>query len=338
MNVANSDIRDGGSMTGLVSIVVPVYKVEKYFERCIQSIVAQSYGNIEIILVDDGSPDSCPVMCDQWAEKDARIQVIHKKNGGLSDARNAGIQIARGEYIAFVDSDDYIHPQFIELLYGIMMQQQADVVACEYEEVSADSVLNVTERICRDDVRLKELPGYTPTAIAFNVWNKLYKRELFDFIRFPVGKIHEDVGIWWELLYYAKNIVAIPEKLYYYCQNPASIMRVEYGMQHMDLAEVIYLQYCQFKELPDDLYASIVLKACLDIYPNLYEKLIENPRFSKADKRTFLRSYREKLAVAKNDKNIRKIEKIKHWVYSRVPRVMVAIYKRREQARKREIP
>lgn len=94
---------------------------------------------------------------------------------------------------------------------------------------------------------MKELPEYTPSTIAFNVWNKLYKKELFDAIQFPVGKIHEDVGIWWELLYYAKNIVAVPEKLYYYCQNPVTIMRVEYGMQHMDLAEVIYLQYCKFR-------------------------------------------------------------------------------------------
>ena len=328
--------QNGGNMTGLISVVVPVYKVEKYLERCIQSIVTQSYGNIEIILVDDGSPDKCPIICDQWKEKDSRIRVIHKKNGGLSDARNEGIRIAKGEYIAFVDSDDYVHPQFIEILYSVITQRQADVVACEYEEVSADSVLNVTKKIYFDDISFKQLIEYTPTAIAFNVWNKLYKRELFDSIQFPVGKIHEDVGIWWELLYYAKNIVAISDRLYYYCQNQDSIMRVEYGMQHMDLPEVIYLQYCRLKKLPDDLYASKVLEACLNIYPNLYEKLIDNPKFGKYDKRIFFRSYREKLSIAKNDKNIRKMEKIKHWVYSRVPVVMSTVYKKREQARRKE--
>ena len=115
----------------LVSIIVPVYKVEDYLERCIRSIVNQTYKEIEIIIINDGSPDKCPEICDKWAEEDKRIKVIHKKNGGLSDARNAGMQIASGEYIAFVDSDDWISPFYLEYLIKAIVDSKCDIVECD---------------------------------------------------------------------------------------------------------------------------------------------------------------------------------------------------------------
>ena len=119
----------------LISVIVPVYRTEAYLDRCIESIVDQTYTNLEIILVDDGSPDRCPQMCDEWARRDTRIRVIHKKNGGLSDARNAGMAAATGEYIGFVDSDDWIKPDMFRLLYEKMEQMQSDIAACGVEMV-----------------------------------------------------------------------------------------------------------------------------------------------------------------------------------------------------------
>ena len=122
----------------LISVIVPVYKVEAYLDRCVQSIVDQTYTNLEIILVDDGSPDRCPQMCDEWAKRDARIRVIHKPNGGGAQARNVGLERASGEYIAFVDSDDYLLPGMYEALLCALMQTNCDIAECDYYVVNSD--------------------------------------------------------------------------------------------------------------------------------------------------------------------------------------------------------
>ena len=123
----------------LVSVIVPVYKVEPYLDRCVASILAQTYPNLEVILVDDGSPDNCPALCDAWAQRDARIRVIHKKNGGQSDARNVGLDAASGAYISFVDSDDYIAENFIETLYDLLHEYHTDISAVHWKLVYADA-------------------------------------------------------------------------------------------------------------------------------------------------------------------------------------------------------
>lgn len=317
-------------MTELISVIVPIYKVEKYLERCIRSIITQTYENIEIILVDDGSPDKCPQMCDEWAGKDSRIQVIHKPNGGLSDARNAGLKIATGVYVAFIDSDDYIHPQFIESLHFIMKQQSADVVACGYKQVAEDSIVELKADICCEDIRIKQISEVTQAAVGVTAWCKLYKKTLFDKIQFPVGKIHEDVGIWWELVYYAEKIVAIPEELYFYCENPASIMRKAYTMKHMDLVDVLYMQYDKFQDLSEYAYAGKVLTDCLNAYPGLYVRLNQNPDFSKADRSLFQKDYKQKVKIAAKDKNISAGVKLKHIIYCCCPFVLLAVYKHRQ--------
>ena len=125
----------GDFMYDLISVIIPIYRVELYLKECIDSVLNQTYKNMEIILVDDGSDDNCPNICDAYKKKDSRIQVIHKKNGGLSDARNAGIEIAKGEYICFIDSDDVIHPSFLQILYEDLIETGSDMSICHYEKV-----------------------------------------------------------------------------------------------------------------------------------------------------------------------------------------------------------
>ena len=215
----------------LVSVIVPVYKVEPYLDRCVASILAQTYPNLEVILVDDGSPDNCPALCDAWAQRDARIRVIHKKNGGQSDARNVGLDAASGAYISFVDSDDYIAENFIETLYDLLHEYHTDISAVHWKLVYADapevpaplSSRNVTLFQGADAIR--EL--FTEDTYACYAWNKLCKRELFDTIRFPVGRVMEDLGIAHKILFDAGQIVYSDEPLYYYYQRDSSILHTD---------------------------------------------------------------------------------------------------------------
>ena len=166
----------------LISIIIPVYKVEKYLEKCINSIIGQTYTNLQIILVDDGSPDNSGKICDKYAKKDSRVEVIHKSNGGLSEARNSGIERAKGKYIGFVDSDDYIKEDMYEVLYNLITRFQADVSICNLYDVVGDekNIRNINEGIKeynRIDI-LKEV--LMDKNIQSYAWNKLYKKELFD--------------------------------------------------------------------------------------------------------------------------------------------------------------
>ena len=165
----------------LISVIVPVYNVEKYLDKCIQSIVDQTYTNLEIILVDDGSPDNSGAICDEWAEKDNRIKVIHKANGGLSDARNAGLDIATGEYIAFVDSDDYIELDFYDKLYNVIKATNCDISICNLRKVYENN--NVSVNNC-DTFEITEystteaMSALIDDKIRQVVWNKLYKADI----------------------------------------------------------------------------------------------------------------------------------------------------------------
>lgn len=234
-------------MSDLISVIIPIYKVEAYLHACIASVVNQTYTNIEIILVDDGSPDECPQMCDNWAKRDSRIKVIHKHNGGLSDARNAGIGVAGGEYIAFVDSDDYIKPDMIEKLHAALCRENADIAACgilscEGEKESAwgcHSLVGDSEQI------LAML--YDDAAYPVSAWNKLYSRSCWKKLRFPIGKTCEDAFTTYQLVHDAKRIVMIPEALYCYRIRPGSIMTSSFSLKKMDEEEAWRCNY-QFIE------------------------------------------------------------------------------------------
>lgn len=234
-------------MEELISIIVPIYNVEKYLPKCIKSIQAQTYKNLEIILVDDGSPDGCGDICDDFAENDNRIKVIHKENGGLSDARNAGIDIATGRYLAFVDSDDYISNRFVEELYSSIKDSDADIAICNFELVNEHGkvIENVVPSPLIDGIYDGEdifnnkfaAPGHWYWAIA---WNKLYKSEVFNNLRFEKGKLHEDEYFANRVFLLTNRVVVINNKLYYYVQRKDSIMNKALTIKNLDILDAIY--------------------------------------------------------------------------------------------------
>lgn len=215
-------------MQSKVSIIIPVYKVEDYLEKCIDSIIGQSYKNIEIILVDDGSPDNCGKICDEYASKDRRIKVIHKTNGGLSDARNYGMDVATGEYICFVDSDDFISQYYVQRLLTVGLLNGSDIVVCNFEFIDEKGNKWIRKeketKVYTSEEAIRDLLTVQNTEVM--VWNKLYKRSLFtkNNIKFPVGKIHEDNFTTYRLYDKANNVSLINDKLYYYLQRNNSIM------------------------------------------------------------------------------------------------------------------
>lgn len=227
-----------------ISIIVPVYKVERQLDRCIKSILNQTFTNFELILVDDGSPDNCGKICDEYEKKDSRIKVIHKKNGGLSDARNAGLDIALGKYIGFVDSDDIIHPQMYEKLYNCINKSNLDIVQCKFKKFRNVEELSVN--LSDGDSNFKEYNNQEAiidlidnNKINVNAWNKLYKRELFQNERYPKGKIHEDEFLTYKLIYNSSKVGYIDEELYYYYENNNGIMNGSNILKRLDRIEAL---------------------------------------------------------------------------------------------------
>ncbi len=223
----------------MISVIVPIYKVEKYLKQCIDSIIAQSYTNLEIILVDDGSPDSCPEMVDAYARIDERIKVIHKKNGGLSDARNAGLSIATGEYISFVDSDDFIHKDMFLLMMNAIAQLNADIVVANhylfYDNTQVlDEEVNKCDKESLDGVSAIGKLYTNEQPVYVTAWGKIYKRTVFENLLFPVGKLHEDVFTTYKAYARANKVVYLDNKLYYYRQREGSIMQTNFSLRNLD--------------------------------------------------------------------------------------------------------
>lgn len=215
-------------MSPVISIVVPVYKVEAYLEKCVNSILNQTFTDFELILVDDGSTDNCPSMCDEYAKKDARIKVIHKANGGLSDARNAGIDIAKGTYIGFVDSDDYVAPDMYECLYNLIDENKCDMAICQAVIVGEgeQAVYENSDKVYVFDKEQALHQMICKRLFSVNAWNKLYKKELFQNIRFPKGMLYEDLATTYKLISISERVVYSPMKKYAYLQRQGSIMNV----------------------------------------------------------------------------------------------------------------
>lgn len=210
-----------------ISVIIPIYNVEKYLKRCIESIIKQTYSNLEIILVDDGSPDGCAKICGEYKNKDERIVVIHKKNGGLSDARNAGLKVATGEIISYIDSDDYVDLDMYEKMTKAMEEKNADIVVCgtniDYEDGHTKVKCEKEEKSFNREEALIELNSFKSFDMA--VWNKLYKREVVDKIEFPVGKKSEDYFVMYQYFARAKKVVIINQAKYHYFQRSNSISR-----------------------------------------------------------------------------------------------------------------
>ena len=222
------------SLEPLVSVIIPVYKTEAYLEKCVRSVIEQTYKNLEIILVDDGSPDNCPIICDSLAAEDGRISVIHKDNGGLSDARNKGMSVCNGEYFFFVDSDDYIRKDAIKLLIQKALTTDSDLVCGDY--CSIDEAGNLIDHgLCysNDVFGTKEAIDYFITK-SWGAWGKLYKRAVYEGILFPIGKIHEDEAIMLRILSLCTKIALISDEIYFYLQRQNSITSEPYSKRKMD--------------------------------------------------------------------------------------------------------
>lgn len=244
-------------MKELISVIVPIYNVEKYLRKCVDSIINQTYKNLEIILVDDGSPDNCPKICDEYAKQDSRIKVIHKENGGLSDARNAGMNIATGEYISFIDSDDWIKSEMIEDMYNRMIEDNSDLVSSgvlwvdengveiRNATVSENCVLNTEQAMTEliNDGKLKQ-----------HVWNKLYKADLIKNIPFDKGKYHEDVFWSYKVIGEAERISIEKNSYYFYVQRSESIMGEKYSAKRLDALDAMKLRCEYMKERFPKLY------------------------------------------------------------------------------------
>jgi len=232
-------------MNNLVSIIVPVYNVEKYIKKCLESIIGQTYSNLEIILVDDGSLDNSGKICDAYSLIDNRIRVIHKKNGGLSDARNCGIDAARGKFLAFIDSDDMVDSTFIEVLYGLLMKYNAEISQVSFIRVYEDgsdkeySCGTEQEKVYTNIQMLNALYVNDTGPNAIVAWNKLYRSTLFDFVRFPLGRINEDEGTMYKVIYNSEKIVVSSRKLYFYLQRENSIMRSGFGERSFHIVELL---------------------------------------------------------------------------------------------------
>jgi len=224
----------------LISVIVPVYNVEAYLDRCVQSIVDQTYPNLEIILVDDGSLDNCPAMCDAWAARDSRIKVIHKENGGLSDARNAGMAAASGAYMGFVDSDDFISADMYQLLYDRMIADGSDIAACGVVQIFEDGTpsRNLTPSgSCILNSREAMEAVIRESWLKQPVWYKLYRSELVRELPFPAGKYHEDVFWTWQAVARARSVSIFDTPCYYYAQRSGSIMAEAYSLRRLDAVE-----------------------------------------------------------------------------------------------------
>lgn len=224
-----------------ISVIVPVYKVEPFLHRCVDSILCQTYSDFDLILVDDGSPDRCGELCEEYAQKDSRVHVIHQKNGGLSAARNSGIDWAfshsGGQWLAFVDSDDWVHPAFLQTLYAAAEDTGCRISACGFYRTTGERFPPQQDFSVRclsaDDYYCGEMHDGV-TAVA---WNKLYHKSLFRSLRYPAGKLHEDEFTTYLALYEAGKIGVTPARLYAYYQNPDGIMRSQWNPRRMDVLE-----------------------------------------------------------------------------------------------------
>ena len=252
-------------MNPLISVIVPIYNVEKYLSKCVDSIINQTYKNLEIILVDDGSPDNCPKICDEYEKKDSRIKVIHKENGGLSDARNAGMKIAKGKYISFIDSDDFISENFINILYRNLSVSKCDIAECDI--VKFGEAENPVEQLSDKKPLVVDTEKGLSMLIAENefhqyVWNKLYKSELIKGIYFEKGKLNEDEFWTYRIFVRSRSICKIYDVMYFYLQRQNSIMGVSFNLKRLDSLEA----KVQRQKYIDKNYPSVANQAKIDLF------------------------------------------------------------------------
>ncbi len=254
-----------------VSIVVPIYKAEAYLDQCVQSIFAQTFRDYELILVDDGSPDQCPAMIDAYAEKDPRVRVIHKTNGGLSDARNAGMKIAQGTYIQFIDSDDFVEPDLLEACVTKLKEMGADMVIFDYAQYymsngTKEEIRNVFSG--KETYSLNDHPKLL-TSIANAAWNKMYRLSLFrdNGIEYPWGYFYEDLGTTYRLLARAKKVAFVNQVLYDYRQDRPGNITGTFDIRTFHVLDMVKINLDDYQRLGiyEKYYEELKFLGCVNI-------------------------------------------------------------------------
>lgn len=284
-----------------ISVIVPIYNIEQYLKNCVDSIINQSYKNLEIILVDDGSTDNSGKMCDEYKNSDARVKVIHKENGGLASARNIGLDNATGNYIGFIDGDDIIHPDFYSTLYNLLLKENVDIAECNFLRIPMENSLEV-EKILSEENKKQDIENIkydnkhalnllfgsylTPYIKKVVVWNKLYKKELWQNIRFPLGRLHEDEFTTFRILYEAKTFAETNSYLHGYMQTKNSIMRQTIKAKRVQDNLEAYVEACKFFKEKNELEIEVkTRRKLLEYYIELSGKVLisDNEESEKKD-------------------------------------------------------
>lgn len=284
----------------LISIIIPVYNVERYLNKCLDSIINQTYNNLEIVLVDDGSTDRSGLICDAYAAKDNRVIVIHKENNGVSVARNIGLEHSHGELIGFVDGDDYVDRQMYELLLKRLKSDNSDMACCNYLQVdeegcefTKDQQLPLKDECVAPQTAMKRFVQWGCYYVA--PWNKLYKRFIFEAVRFPVGKRYEDLAIIHKIVYQCCRISHINKPLYYYVRRKGSFTLEEFNLNELDFGEAFiniykFAKKRHFVELKDYCVRRLSYKF-EEWQPKVREKAEYRKRYNKLKKKSLFLIY-----------------------------------------------
>lgn len=307
-----------------ISVIIPVHNVEPFLEYCLDSVIGQSYKNLEIILVNNGSNDNSGEICERYAKTDKRIQVINEERGDVALARNLGIERATGTYISFIDSDDYIHPNFYKRLYELIIQNDVDIAECSYCRIplsKKDSFFDIVDnenKINGGKIEVydnKEAVSRLYSAnseIAIHkivVWNKLYKKELWNDVRFPIGRLHEDDHTTYKVLYTARNILSVSDVLYGYIQTKDSIMRKSFKEKRIDDTLSAYISAFNFFHEHNDINMEGMarrkyLEFCIELsFKVNNSELVNKDELESLLKKSFAECYNKYINLVKGSKS-----------------------------------
>lgn len=313
-----------GFIMPLISVIVPVYKVEKYIHKCVDSIIAQTFTDFELFLVDDGSPDNCGKICDEYAEKDNRIIVIHKENGGLSDARNVAIDKAKGEYLTFIDSDDYVSENHLETLYNALISTGSDIAIANISSFDDDGYNDEFYRPT-SEVEVLENEEMFKTIYQPCAQSKLYKKYIFDDIRYPFGRLYEDFFVYHDVLAKANRLVLTGCNTYYYLLRSDSIMRQKYRLQFTDIIDALEVRIKKLEELGlRDLVIEnrpFIYNRTAVAFANLDDSVAENMGRLKEIKDIYDAEYPKLMTETDNKK-----QKFRYWLLYKFPNIHSRIF------------
>ena len=301
-----------------ISVVLPIYNVEKYLEKCMESIFNQTYKNLEILLVDDGSPDGCPALCDAYAKKDKRVRVVHKKNGGISDARNAGVAESSGQYIAFVDSDDYVESDYIEYLYSLIKKYNCKMSLCQHtvkfeggREIcygkNGDDLLtskDCIERMLYNDV------------IDTSCWAKLFSADLAKKFLYPKGKLFEDIGTVYKFFIESEQIACGWQSKYFYMMRPKSIVHCNFNPHKLDLLEMTDSMASEVKSIFPDLEKACLRRQVYSRFSTLNQMLDVKEKVYKEKRKEIIRCIKENKKALLSDKKLPRRDKLALYLLS----------------------